>query len=230
MIIGAAGLSRLLAVTLLGAIAVQNDFTARRSPNIERYHARIRDAAERIPPRIGSWIGHDVPVPARAVTVLKPNVLVSREYLNVETGVRAGLLLVHCADAHHMVGHYPMRCFPAEGWQLVHAEPRDWKVGDLSLTGTEYEFFKQEIGVEINGEQRIVVVNSLLRPRGLMLRDMQALSDSIIGANGQATGAGQIQVYFDAAVPKAVRDDAVAAIVAGYRPVIDAILSDPEAK
>jgi hypothetical protein len=230
MIIYSTGLSRLLAVTLFGAIALQNSLTVHRTPDVERYNARIREAAELIPARIGSWIGQDVKVPARALTVLRPNVLISRQYVNVETGQRAGFMLVHCDDAHLMVGHFPMRCYPADGWQLVHAEPRDWLVGDLRLTGTEYEFFMQEIGGQINGEQRIIVANCLLRPGGLVLRDMEALSHSIIGAEGEATGAGQVQVYFDASVPKSARDNAIASLVAGYRPVIDAIVGDPYAK
>jgi Protein of unknown function (DUF3485) len=230
MIVGATGISRLLATMMLGAIALQNALTVHRSPDVERYDTRIRDAAGQIPARIGSWIGQDVKVPARALTVLRPNVLISREYVNVETGQRAGLMLVHCDDAHHMVGHYPMRCYPADGWDFVRAEPRDWQVGDLRLSGTEYEFFMREIGEQISGEQRIIVANCLLRPDGQVLRDMDSLSKSIIGAEGQATGAGQIQVYFDASIPKAERDSAVQILVAGYRPVIDAILSNPDAK
>jgi Protein of unknown function (DUF3485) len=230
MMLGAAGLSRLLAASLLGAIAVQNYATTHASADLHQYRARIRQAAERIPARIGPWVGQDVPVPTRAVTTLRPNVLISRRYVNVETGLSAGLMLVHCNDAHHMVGHYPLRCYPAEGWRLVSSRPHDWQVGDLRLSGTKYEFDKQEIGGQINGEQRIIVVNCLFRPGGLVLRDMESLSDSIIGAGGQASGAGQIQVYFDAAVPEAVRDSTVQVLVAGYRPVIDAILSTPDAK
>jgi hypothetical protein len=229
MIVGATGATRLLAAMMLGAIAMQNALTAHRSPDVDRYDARIRDAAERIPHRIGSWIGQDVKVPARALTVLRPNVLISRAYVNVETGERAGFMLVHCDDAHHMVGHFPMRCYPADGWEFVRGEPRDWQIGDLRLTGMEYEFFMREIGGQINGEQRIIVANCLLRPGGLLLRDMDSLSKSIIGAEGQATGAGQVQVYFDASVPQSQRDSAIRALVAGYRPVIDAILSNPYA-
>jgi len=76
-----------------------------------------------------------------------------------------------------MVGHFPMRCYPADGWDFVRAEPRDWQVGDLRLTGMEYEFFMREIGDQISGEQRIVVANCLLRPGGLVLRDMDSLSN-----------------------------------------------------
>jgi len=230
MIAGATGISRVLAVMMLGAISLQNALTVHRSPDVDRYDARIHEAADQIPLRIGSWIGQDVKVPARALTVLRPNVLISRQYVNVESGQHAGLMFVHCDDAHHMVGHFPMRCYPADGWDFVRAEPRDWQVGDLRLTGMEYEFFMREIGDQISGEQRIVVANCLLRPGGLVLRDMDSLSKSIIGADGQATGAGQIQVYFDASVPKSERDSAVQTLVAGYRPVIDAILSNPDAK
>jgi hypothetical protein len=230
VIVGATGISRLLAVALLGAMALQNSLTVHRGGNVDRYDARIRDAADQIPARIGPWIGRDVKVPARAQTVLQPNVLISREYVNVETGQRAGFVLVHCDDAHHMIGHFPLRCYPADGWKVVSVRPRDWKVGDLRLMGTEYEFSMREIGGQINGERQITVANCLLRPNGLVLRDMESLSNSIIGAEGQATGAGQVQIYFDSDEPQSLRDDAIASLVAGYRPVIDAILGDPFAK
>src|SRR5580700_9447343 len=115
-------LSRFAALAILGAVAVQNYAARVSSPDLDAYRANIRQAAADIPKRIGSWIGQDIAVPTRALTVLQPNVLISRDYLNVENGLHAGVLFVHCSDAHHMVGHFPTRCYPADGWQLVGSE------------------------------------------------------------------------------------------------------------
>jgi hypothetical protein len=58
---------------------------------------------------------------------------------------------------------------------------------------------------------------------------MDSLSNSILGADGQSTGAGQLQVVFDARVPAEQRDATVAVLAAGYQPIIEAILSRPPA-
>jgi hypothetical protein len=214
---------RLLAVALLAAIGAQRYAAAHRSPGVVRYQERIQAAAEQVPERIGAWVGQDAPVPVQALSVLKPNVMLSRRYVNVENGLTAGVLLVHCADAHHMVGHFPMRCYPARGWEAQSAEARDWVFGDLRLTGMEYRFDRQTF----TGEQSLIVANCLLRPGGRVLRTMQEMAGTFGGADGTSSGAGQIQVIFQPSVPPEQREEAIRVLLAGYRPVIDAILAMP---
>jgi hypothetical protein len=218
---------KLVAAAILIAVGLQRSFVTARPPNIEKYQAHIRDVAAAAPADFGAWVGTDAPVSIQALTLLKPNVMISRSYLNIETGEHAGLLLVHCADAHAMAGHFPLRCYPARGWKVRSSLPRDWKVGVRSLTGTEYEF---TMDADQPGEkaQAIVVANCLMRPGGQVFRDMTGLSRSILGSGGEAMGSGQIQVYFDASVPRAERDKAIVAILGGYEPVIDAILATPD--
>lgn len=215
---------RLLAVLLLVLIGVQRYAAGRKSPSVEGYDRRIRESAARVPLRVDGWVGVDVPVPRREVATLRPNVMISRRYLNVENGAAAGLLLVHCANAHHMVGHFPLRCYPADGWSLRGSRARDWNVGGMRIGGTEYEFTMQALGL---GTRSLVVENFLLRPGGRVLRDMAGMAGTLSGGDGPATGAGQCQIYFDAAVPPAQREAAVAALVGACRPVLDAILADP---
>jgi len=221
-------LNRMTALLLVACIGVHQYVSFRRAPGVEQYHARVRTAATMVPSRIGPWVGEDVPVRVQALTVLRPNVMISRRYVNVETGATAFVLLVHCSDAHSMVGHFPARCYPAQGWQLQRSTERDWVVGDLRLTGTEYEFTMENdaFGGD-EGRQDIIVANCLLRPGGLVLRDMASMSNSILGPDGESSGAGQIQIIFDASVPAEQRDAAIEALVAGYLPVIDVILSRP---
>jgi hypothetical protein len=217
---------RTLGVVLLVAIAIHRYATAHAPASVEQYHQSIRTAAEGLPRQISGWVGEDVPVPVQAVTLLRPNVMLSRRYVNVENGASAGVLFVHCSDAHSMAGHYPLRCYPARGWNVRSAEPRDWLVGNLLITGTEYEFTQEEFGAP-NGERSIVVANCLLRPDGQILRDMDGMTKSIVGAGGQSTGAGQIQIYFDSHVPKSQRDATIAALINGYKPLLNAVLANP---
>jgi len=222
-------LNRIIAACLLAMIFVHQQISFHRTPGVDAYHARVRQAAAAVPTRIGPWVGQDVPLRAQALTVLQPNAMISRQYVNVETGQSASVLLVHCSDAHSMVGHFPGRCYPADGWDQKQSTERDWMVGDLRLTGTEYEF-TMESPFGAQNAQDIIVANCLLRPGGLVLRDMAAMSASIQGADGQSTGAGQMQVIFDAKVPVEERDAAITTLVGGYRGVIDAILSRPTDK
>jgi hypothetical protein len=223
--LGTTTIYRLLAASLLAGVAAHRYATVRRTPDVSDYHRRVREAAARVPGRIGGWVGEDVPVPAQAIKVLDPNVIISRRYLNVENGATAGVLFVHCSDAHDMAGHFPLRCYPARGWDVKAKRPRDWAVGGLLVTGSEYEFTAETLeGRRVNSA--IVVENFLLRPGGRIMRDMDAMTRSVVGAGGQSSGAGQLQVYFDASVPEAQRDAAVAALVEGYRPVVDAVLAE----
>jgi hypothetical protein len=221
------GIYRSLAVALLAAIVVQRYVTGHQSAGVAKYQAAIRDAAAAIPSRLGSWVGQDVEVPVQALAVLKPNVMLSRRYTNVENGVVAGLMFVHCANTHHMAGHFPLRCYPARGWTLQSAEQRDWNVAGIRITGSEYQFHLDAVSNR-SPEQTMVVVNCLLRPNGQILRDMDSMSKTIVGAGGAASGAGQLQVYFDASVPRPQRDAAVEAILGGCKPLIQAILANPE--
>lgn len=218
---------RFLAFAFLAAIAVQRYAIGHQSADVERYQSSIRSAASLVPTRLGTWIGQDVDVPVQALAVLKPNVMISRRYTNVESGTVAGLMLVHCGNAHHMVGHFPLRCYPARGWVLQSAEARDWDAAGIKITGSEYHFHLDTLSNHAD-EQSIVVVNCLLRPNGQILRDMDSMSRTIIGAGGAASGAGQLQVYFDASVPRSQRDAAVETILGGCKPLIQAILANPE--
>lgn len=218
---------RLLAILFLAVIAVHRYATAHRSVDVEKYQATIRAASAAIPARLGGWVGQDVAVPVQAIDMLQPNVMLSRRYTNIENGTAAGLLFVHCANAHHMAGHFPLRCYPAQGWTLRSGGQRDWNAGGIRITGSEYEFH-MDARPDSPLEQSIVVVNCLLRPNGQILRDMDAMTRTIIGAGGAASGAGQLQVYFDASIPRSQRDAAVEEILGGCKPLIEAILANPK--
>jgi Protein of unknown function (DUF3485) len=216
---------RWLAVLILLGIAAHKYATIRKPAGVEEYHRRIRESARLVPSQIDGWVGRDAPVPVQAIKVLDPNLMISKSYVNVETGQHAGFMFVHCSDAHDMAGHFPLRCYPAKGWDTKSSRRRDWQAGDLRVTGMEYEFFAPE---SIDGgrpESSIVVANFLMRPGGQIWRDMDGMTRSIIGAGGQSSGAAQLQIHFDASVPEEKRDAAIVALIKGYRPVIDAVLA-----
>ena len=214
---------RILAVVVLAGIAAHRYATVRTPADVSAYHRRVRDARAAVPSHIDGWVGSDVPVPAQAVRMLDPNLLVSRRFVNVENGLSAGFLLVHCADAHDMAGHFPPRCYPAAGWDLRARRPREWTVGGRRVAGYEYDFVKDSL----EQHSSMTVASTLLRPGGQVFADMAAMTRSILGAGGQSSGAAQLQVYFDDdQLSQEQRDAAVVALLGGYRPVIDAVLDD----
>jgi hypothetical protein len=221
-----ANVYRIVAGLMICCIGAHHFATMRAPVGVAQYDQLIQASAEKVPANLGIWFGRDEKVPNQAVSTLRPNVLISRTFTNIENNLHAGVLLVHCADAHHMVGHYPLRCYPLQGWQLQASEARRWMAGDLPLDGMEYRFTRP---AEVPGapDESIVVANCLFRPNGKVLRDMDALSKSIVGAAGPMLGAGQLQIYFDSTIPRQQRDEAVARLANGYRPVLDAILSNP---
>jgi len=162
----------------------------------------------------------------RATKLLAPNLMISRHYVNVENGQTVGLLVVHCGDAHDMVGHYPVQCSRADGWNLTTAKQASWHIGERTFNGMEYSFVlppasRNEVA------HTITIDNFLLRPNNKIMKDMDELSAAIIGAAGQAAGAGQIQVsFYDSTLTAEERHAIVEEILSGYRPVIDAILAE----
>ena len=216
--------SRVLVFAVLAGIAAHRLATVHTPPDVRHYHDHIRAAYRSVPAHFDGWVGEDVPVPAQAVQVLAPNLMVSRRFVNVENGTEAGLMLVHCADAHDMAGHFPLRCYPAAGWELRASRPRVWNVGDLKIAGFEYDFTHPPAG---DGRPlAITVANALFRPAGQIFPDMGGMTRSIVGAGGQSSGAGQVQVYFDRPSSQDQRDAAVVSLLAGHRPVLNAILAD----
>ena len=222
------GIYRVTAAGLLCLAGGYRYHTMKKPADVTDYQAAIRASVARVPSQFEGWIGEDCPVPVQATMLLQPDVMISKLYRNVETGRSVNFLLVHCADAHDMAGHFPKRCYPASNWHLDAQQSRDWRAGDLVVPGTEYNFSLPAAVGSLRGGRSITVANFLLRPGGHVLRDMDEMLALIRGAGGEALGAAQVQVVFEGSGwSQAERDRTVQAFIGGYRPVIDAILATP---
>jgi hypothetical protein len=184
------------------------------------YQQRIRDAAATVSMHIGNWSGKDVPVPQAAVRMLKPNVIMSRRYLNLATGLDAQLLLVQCGDARDLVAHYPPVCMVNSGWTLVDSQPRDWSLANLRITGMEYRF---EMKLPDRSEA-VTVDDFMLLPDGRLARDMNAIDQAADDVTRRYFGAGQIQMLTSSDISSTDRDQAFVDLLGGMRPEINAIL------
>jgi hypothetical protein len=122
-----------LAACLLAATWVYQRVVSGRAPDPEPYHASVRQAAASVPLRTGTWFATEEPVPPSAMALIKPNVILSRRYVDAISGQQAILLLVQCRDARDLLGHWPPVCYAGQGWVQELAAERQWQVDDLRI-------------------------------------------------------------------------------------------------
>jgi hypothetical protein len=190
---------------LLGLTA--DTLTRPRPGHAEPFHSRALAATNAMATPDG-WTFTDLKVPDGAVTLLKPNAQICRQY---STPIRPfQFLLIQCRDARDMGGHYPPICYPASGWVAVRdekekepvARPMTWLVNGKTIIGMENEFTGTA-----DGQQFTRVVDDLLiLPLGLgrncyarKIEDVRAAAADYLR---QFYGAAQIQLIFDGAVPE----------------------------
>lgn len=191
--------------------------------DVEPFHARAKAAIDSYPVRVGEWVGTDAPQPTEAIKLLRPNCILSRKYQSTSERNHypvLNLLFVQCKDSRDMQGHYPPNCYPANGYEKLSQQPRDWQVGDLSIGGMEYEFELR------NAQQsyRMVVYNFLIVPGRGIARDMGAVNAAAEDYQERYYGAAQFQMVISAEVPRAERDRIFAQLI-GARPDIIRTLS-----
>ena len=112
------------------------------APHLQRCANAIRAFPYVIETANGSWSGKDTEMPVPAIQLLRPNAILSRRYTNEERNQVVDFLIVDCADARDLQGHYPPNCYPAQGESELTDEsrPRIWHLPHMDITGMEYHF------------------------------------------------------------------------------------------
>ena len=191
-----------LTVAVLVGIATQNT-TYPTGEQAVAYHALVTEAGSTVPYQIGPWQGRDVTVPTPAVVLLRPNLMMSRQYVNAETGRGFSFLLVQCADARDMEGHFPPVCYPHSGFEGGGARPVTIHAGDLVARGAEYEFAREYQ----NRRTEVTVMNFVLLPQGGFgdgMREVRRLAGTY---TERFYGAAQIQLVFGPTWTERQRED-----------------------
>jgi hypothetical protein len=186
------------------------------------YHARVRALADHVPQRIGDWTGTDVDAPEAAVALLRPNVLIGREFRHAHTGERATLLVVQCKDARDMAGHWPPVCYPAQGWTLREETQRTLAtglpgLGDVPVTVYRFALETLERYAEIQ------IYNFFIRPQGELESGRSGVRRAADNRRMKVFGAAQIQVVFHSPLPEARRDEIFRTLVAGTAPFVQSV-------
>lgn len=220
----ASGVNRwapLATALVLGALLGASAFE--RTPNaaIEGYLSDVATAIDAVPYRIDRYLGQDSEVAKAAVELIKPNRLLQRRYVDPETGEGFSLLVVQCANARDMVGHYPPVCYPAHGWTGDgRTEDVSVRVGDLEVAGRRYGFaLKRDIVTE-----RMDILGFFVVPQGETRfgGDMSLVDRSSQSRIGTRLGATQIQILTDAALSDDRRREIWSMVIGAIEPVLRA--------
>lgn len=240
------------ALLLLGVRTHQGDYEEVHA--FGDYHERCRNAIEALPTQVGHWMGREVPLPQPALDLLDPNALRNIRFTDYSPqGLRGpdrrvSLMIVQCKLARDMQGHYPPRCYPAQGARLLGAEPRNWVVrdanGEMTIQGMEYQFLEPDrsSGRDLPSGllasegytlgRRRVVLSFLIVPGRGVFRDMEQLNDAAEDYQQRHRGAAQVQVVFDPswALPDRVERDAIAIeLLSAALPVLRVIADEQPA-
>src|SRR6266568_3584954 len=151
-----------LTVALLLGLSAET-LSRPRPGDAEPFHARVKVFESNLVNPEG-WTSIERELPLGALTLLKPNTKICRDYRTPSCVFQ--FLLVQCRDARDMGGHYPPKCYPSSGWVVVgdeNGKSMTWSIGGKTIPGMEYEFSH----LDEEGQTRTRNVDNLLIiPRG----------------------------------------------------------------
>jgi hypothetical protein len=165
-------------------------------PDTKAYLTRVRDLAnsdQGIPMVIGDWVGNDAEVEQSAVKLLRPNVILSRNYHNTKTNESAALLFVDCSDARDTIGHYPPICYPSQGFTAELTETKNWQLPEMMIHGTEYNFVRSVF----DNDRRLWVDDFFVLPGTGTVPDRGPVIAAAADLQRRFYGVGQVQLVFE---------------------------------
>lgn len=209
------------ALSLVLLCGVAYSLQKRQPPEgVVAYHDQIQRLGLDVPRLIGEWLGEDTAVPAPALDILKPNVMLSRHYQNIRTGQGVTMVLTQVRDAFTMTHHHPPACYRYAGWTLDTNTPGDWKAAGVTVPVNQYEFRRENF----EGESRLMVVNFMAVP-GQYTREMKRVVDNSYDPVRNLYGACQVQLLFDVRSTVEERQAIFADLVSGLMPVLDEVVN-----
>ena len=230
---GAILASPVLCLALLGGMVVQHRSRLRPDDAVVRnYHERAKEAVNEMPPMPHidgvTWNAEARKPETAAVRLLKPNVILSRHYVEGVTDRyprTADLLIVQCRDSRDMTGHYPPICYKNIGYEMVEAKARPpVQVGGESVPFTEYHFEKWSQGQP----QRLCIYNFFVVPGRGVVRDIEGVHEAAEDYERRFFGAAQFQVLIPLnQVPRRQDRDAIfASLLQSHPDLIETLKSD----
>lgn len=188
----------------------------------EEYFTRARKAIDAIPFRIGPWAGVDIEPTRAAVELLRPNRILQREYVGIDTGAEFTLMVVHCRDARDLAGHYPPRCYPANGWAPVSSTKGQLEHPGGGTIPTTVYLYRTPGGVEsrVMRITNFFIIPGAGRNFAPTVEAVQRVSGSRLAT---VNGAAQVQVLAPDTYPAEVHEAILRDVLGAIAPAMDLI-------
>jgi len=216
---------------LLGLIVYQQGIEASAAEN-NPYHEAVATAINDLPMSYDDWVGRNTDVPKAAAELLHANEVRAFSFRHITSGESFDLVIVHCANARDLLGHYPPVCYPAQGWlqrslaerELTESaspsEKQEAGVADDRWTCNEYRFERMDAGYS----RQMSVINYMVLPDGTVEPSMDAVNRAAADLSERSFGALQVQVVFsDPAITAERRIEIAESFMAYLRPVLRAV-------
>ena len=180
-------LCSLAALIIIGVVRIDPSD----SQAIDAYHEHVAEVIDAIPEKYQGWTSRDVPLPQSATSLLNPNAIIAREYIHMERGVVATLMIVQCKDSRDMGGHYPPVCYPANGWLKDTDAPEFGRVDgqDLRIYG-----FNRVVG---KADRSMTIYSLFALPTGVLTGSMKDVRRLSANYTYRKYGAAQLQVLIN---------------------------------
>lgn len=189
-------------------------------------NAEVAKIFSEAPFMIGDWIGEPVPVPTAAIEILRPNAILSRRFRRLDGGDSADLIIVHCSDARDMQGHYPPKCYPANGWN--EPDTNDRQDYEVSIDGKEIQIrvyhFKRIDGWGSATTTR--VINFFILPNGEFTHEISAIGRIVSRLSLSIQGVAQVQIVTSGDMPLERSIKAAEELLSGLSSVMTILSQD----
>jgi hypothetical protein len=190
--------------------------------DMSRYHSALELVAHGFPPHIEGWRARNVELPRAAMSLLKPTISLSRQYVREADGINCTFLLIHCRDARDLLGHYPPNCYPGSGWSVDKTSDITVNTPDGSaVNGRLYQFKRPWM----DGGSSLLVYHFFYTPDGATSPDMKTVQRVVGDRMMRPRGAAQVQVVMDEMTSPETRRQLIESMIQIHRPLMDAIAS-----
>jgi len=116
--------------------------------------AVLKQPLSTLPMRIGSWHGYDIPIDAKVMQVAGTDDHVVRRYVHEVTGDSVDIFLAYTSRPVNMVGHYPEKCYPSNGWRADGDKTVSIPLADGKSLESVIHYFSRE---DVVTEGRVVL-------------------------------------------------------------------------
>jgi hypothetical protein len=182
------------------------------------------------------WVGRDLSelLAPEAQRLLRPNAIFNRRYERLERRDDSEgpvpwvqVLVVHCADARDMIGHYPPICYPSAGWVAESAEgpqrvPLPWYQSGLPVQTYQFRAVREhgrDLGVRI--------FNTFVLPDGTVTPDIDDINRQSERLAVSVQGVAQLQVITPQGLPSADARLIAGEVLAGLEDLFEVLAVIP---